>query len=303
MTYKDYQQDLRGLESTLTFLREHTLQNQHPLSPRENGEAIIDPDRYLSAYDIESRLGELTDDKKFALKSFASAITSFHRGIRNYRSESKQSLPFKSFLGRWESRIDYIRRDLSQWRDKVRITSFSLTNRLTSAVQESTANMSAAPEDSFMYEAYEGNLRIRVTPNYFTHVLPLFGVKVLDWKSGTAQSGQLGEHSFSRRGTFVEKVATKADGDSTFQYMVLAAGNVETDIDGVANDHGIKVVKFHALETFGRNDDRKFEAVTRFLAFTGDHVDPQGMVGTGTSAKRAYALLKNRIARDLMSKL
>jgi hypothetical protein len=169
----------------------------------------------------------------------------------------------------------------------------------------------SGPEDSFKYEAKQGsinsNLKIKVTPNYFTHVLPLFGIKVLDWKDGSAQGGDLAhKHQGSResrRLSVVEKVATRSDGTSTFQYMVLAAGNIETDIDGVPNDHGIKVVKFHALETFGRNADRKFEAVTRFLAFTGDHVDPDGMVGTGTSAKKAYALLKNRIARDLMSKL
>ena len=171
--------------------------------------------------------------------------------------------------------------------------------------------MLSGPEDSFKYEANKGainsKLKIKVTPNYFTHVLPLFGIKVLDWKDGSAQGGDLAhKHQGSckyRRLSVVEKVATRSDGTSTFQYMVLAAGNVETDINGVPNDHGIKVVKFHALETFGRNEDRKFEAVTRFLAFTGDHVDPEGMVGTGTSAKRAYALLKNRIARDLMSKL
>ena len=271
MEYKKYQKNLQGLESTLTFLREHTLQNRQPLSPRENGEAVIDSDRYLSSHDIELRLCELRDPEKFPLKSFGNPLIHFYRNVREYRSKSAACTPFKSFLGRWESRLEHVRRGLSEWREKVKIQ-ISLTNYTFQMDFEepnphkNQHDMLSGPEDSFRYEARQGsinsNLKIKVTPNYFTHVLPLFGIKVLDWKDGSAQGGDLAhKHQGSResrRLSVVEKVATRSDGTSTFQYMVLAAENVETDINGVPNDHGIKVVKFHALETFGRNEDRKF---------------------------------------------
>ena len=81
-----------------------------------------------------------------------------------------------------------------------------------------------------------------------------------------------------------------------------------TEIDGEPTAHGIKIVCFHALETFGRDgsyshDTRSFEPVKRYLAFTGDYVNPNKAHGTGTSAKRAYSLLRNRIARDMMKRL
>ena len=76
-----------------------------------------------------------------------------------------------------------------------------------------------------------------------------------------------------------------------------------TDIDGVPMEHGSRAIKFHGFETYGRSSDRKIEPVTRWLALAAKTIDADTIVGTATTARKAYALVKSRIARDMMDKL
>jgi hypothetical protein len=324
MGYNDYQKNKAGLDALCLFIQEHSTRKVSPFVPMPNGDSILDSDDDLRTYTARTYLEKISGD--FELQEFDKALSSYHEMIRHYRRRSRVDTTinqtrrgvhlepvFRTFLGRWEKRMRMIRSDaLNGWRDRVKFNSFtmaSLGKDLENPPDDRREGLQLGDRPAFVFShqkyGSKSNVQVEVTSNFFTHVMPLFGNRLMDWKDSTAQTG-----TASRQVSppFLEKISEKSDGTSTFQYLVLAAEDVMTEIDGQPTDHGIKIVCFHALETFGRDgsysyDNRSFEPVKRYLAFTGDYVNPNKAHGTGTSAKRAYSLLRNRIARNMMKQL
>ena len=333
MDYNVYQKNKAGLDALCLFIQEHSTRKVSPFAPMPNGDSILDSDDDLRTYTARYYLEKISGD--FELAEFDKALSSYHDMIRRYRRRSRDGTTinqtrrgvhlepvFRTFLGRWEKRMRMIRSSaLNRWRDRVKFNSFTMagigtdsaidcpTSEDSSGLSKTGFPMGDRPAFAFDHAKYGSNSRVQVqvTSNFFTHVMPLFGNRLMSWKDSTAQTGDMPE-GYGLLPPFLEKVSEKATGGSTYQYLVLAAEDVTTEIDGEPTDHGIKIVCFHALETYGRDgttsyDNRSFEPVKRYLAFTGDYVNPNKMHGTGTSAKRAYSLLRNRIARNMMKQL
>ena len=334
MDYNEYQKNKAGLDALCLFIQEHSTRKVSPFAPMPDGDSILDSDDDLRTYTARSYLEKISGD--FELQEFDKALSGYHQMIRHYRRQSRFHTTinqtrrgvhlepvFRTFLGRWEKRMRMIRNcTLGKWRDRVKFNSFTMagigsdsaidfpTSEDSSGLSKTGFPMGDRPAFAFDHEKYgsESRVQVQVTSNFFTHVMPLFGNRLINWKDLSAQKGDTFNEGHGLRPPFLEKVSEKATGGSTYQYLVLAAEDVMTEIDGEPTDHGIKIVCFHALETFGRDgsysyDNRSFEPVKRYLAFTGDYVNPNKMHGTGTSAKRAYSLLRNRIARNMMKQL
>ena len=325
--YNDYQKDKAGLDALCLFIQEHSTRKVSPFVPFPNGDSILDSDDDMRTYTARSYLEKISGD--FELQEFDKALSSYHSGIRGHRRRSRVNTTinqtrrgvhlepvFRTFLGRWEKRMRMIRSSaLNRWRDRVKVTGFTMASVGTEVKnppddRRESLRLGNSPGFVLTHQksGSESKIQIEVSSNFFTHVMPLFGNRLMDWKDSTAQTGEMPDGGYGLLPPFLEKVSEKSDGTSTFQYLVLAAEDVMTEIDGQPTDHGIKIVRFHALETYGRDgtyscDNRSFECVERYLAFTGDYVDPNKMHGTGTSAKRAYSLLRNRIARNMMKQL
>ncbi len=287
-----------------------------------NGDSILDSDEDLRTYTARTYLEKISGD--FELQEFDKALSRYHEMIRRYRRRSREDTTinqtrrgvhlepvFRTFLGRWEKRMRMIRSGaLNRWRDRVKFNSFTMAGiGMDSDDHRESLRMGNSPGFVLTHQKYgsESRVQLQVSSNFFTHVMPLFGNRLMDWKDSTAQTGGMPE-GYGLLPPFLEKVSEKATGGSTYQYLVFGAEDVMTEIDGQPTDHGIKIVRFHALETYGRDgthscDNRSFECVERYLAFTGDYVNPNKAHGTGTSAKRAYSLLRNRIARNMMKQL
>ena len=323
MDYNDYQKNKAGLDALCLFIQEHSTRKVSPFVSLPNGDSILDSDDDLRTYAARTYLKKISGD--FELQEFDRALSSYHEMIRRYRRCSRKDTTinqtrrgvhlepvFRTFLGRWERRMRMIRSSaLNRWRDRVKFTSFTMAGiGMDSDDHRESLRMGNSPGFVLTHQksGSESRVQLQVSSNFFTHVMPLFGNRLMDWKDSTAQTGEMPDHGYGLLPPFLEKVSEKATGGSTYQYLVFGAEDVMTEIDGQPTDHGIKIVRFHALETYGRDgthscDNRSFEPVKRYLAFTGDYVDPNKMHGTGTSAKRAYSLLRNRIARNMMKQL
>lgn len=327
MGYNDYQKNKAGLDALCLFIQEHSTRKVNPFVPFPNGDSILDSDEDLRTYTARTYLEKISGD--FELQEFDKALSRYHEMIRHYRRRSRDGLisaarspaefrrgvqfepVFRTFLGRWEKRMRMIRSGaLNRWRDRVKFNSFTMAGiGMDSDDHRESLRMGNSPGFVLTHQKYgsESRVQLQVSSNFFTHVMPLFGNRLMDWKDSTAQTGGMPE-GYGLLPPFLEKVSEKATGGSTYQYLVFGAEDVMTEIDGQPTDHGIKIVRFHALETYGRDgthscDNRSFECVERYLAFTGDYVNPNKAHGTGTSAKRAYSLLRNRIARNMMKQL
>lgn len=327
MDYNEYQKNKAGLDALCLFIQEHSTRKVSPFVPLPNGESILDSDDDMRTYTARFYLEKISSD--FDLAELDKALCGYHHVISRYRRHSREDTTinqtrrgvhlepvFRTFLGRWEKRMRMIRSSaLNRWRDRVKVNGFTMAGVGTEIGtppddRREGPQLGDRPAFVFAHQKYgsASKLQVEVSSNFFTHVMPLFGNRLMDWKDSTAQTGEMPDHGYGLLPPFLEKVSEKSDGTSTFQYLVLAAEDVMTEIDGEPTAHGIKIVCFHALETFGRDgsyshDTRSFEPVKRYLAFTGDYVNPNKAHGTGTSAKRAYSLLRNRIARDMMKRL
>ena len=286
MDYEKYKRAKAGVVATVAFVQEHSRSEMHVLGKDELGQTPFDSDNSITGYSISNRLEILAAD--FDLEPLGKVLHDYLSDVQSHRfRQRRQNDPLKeSFLSRWENTLQREARRLGNWREQIRVTlQFGESQLRTTGESEidwhGAGKLGPVP---FHHSTESWNnshkLHIAIGGNYFTKVKPLF-------------EGQ----------PLVEKVSTRGDGTNAYQYLVAQVDETVTEVDGVPMEHGIRAIKFHGFETYGRSNDRKVEPVTRWLALAAKTIDNDTIVGTATSAKKAYSLVKSRIARDMMAKL
>ncbi len=276
----------------------------------------LDADRDMTVWGLEERFAAMIDKENNSLHSyinvksnftpdlepFANLLADSHKKIREFRNRLSHKPPHESFIGRWEKKLRETRRVLDEWRSDLRIDlvfgSSHIGEKHCAPIDFDSLKPNAQlykmlKEIPFSFNHKKENyspdrVQIRITSNFFTKVLPFFSA------------------NGNQSPPFIEKISQRADGTFSMQYMVFHLEDSVYEVGGIKLDHGIKVAKFHGIETTGRYDDRTVTPVTRFLAYTGEKIGPavpSVIIGTATTPKRAYQLLRSRIARDLMKKL
>ena len=283
--YKKYKDNLTALNE-VTALVERLAENKIKVfSGGDN--APFDKDKYITSWQLGKRFKEMGGS---SLGEFDSVISSLYRQVKNWRRESKPKGQL-SFKQKWAQKVGNLEKSLSERREEV-VVEVKIGNLIPNVPEWHVGFENGATCDQFPFklstEKPRGygcfKVRVAITTNFLKKVVPFF------------KSGEYCE-------PFVERVCKKAYGDSTYQYLVLHIDEPMFEAEGQSFDHGIKVRKFHGLETYGRKANREVVPVTRYLAYTGDTCKYDSIIGTATSAIKAYKLLKSRIARDLLKKL
>ena len=304
MDYKKYNEyrDNRTALTEVTALVERLAKNKIKVfSGGDN--APLDKDKHITRWLLAKRLNEMGGP---SLEQFDNVIDKLYRQARGWRRENKPKgqLTFKQ---RWVHKVGNLEKSLSEWRDEV-VVEVKIGNLIPNVPEWHVGFENGATSDQFPFklstEKPRGlgcfKVRVAITTNFLKKVVPFF--------PSTKSLSEWGEYPNSYQfryvcEPFVERVSKKAHGDSTYQYLVLHIDEPVFEVEGQSFDHGIKVRKFHGLETYGRKADREVVPVTRYLAYTGDTYKEDSIIGTATSAWKAYQLLKSRIARDLLKKL
>jgi len=286
MDYQAYERAKTGLKSTVAFIKSHQKLGPHVFGVDADGDGPFDMENDLRRYMLGNRLETLTAD--FDLEPFAAVLFKYWNEVRDYRQLSRRKNDWlaDTFLGRWESKLRVEARTLGHWRDKITVTlQFGESHLRTT--EESEINWHGAGTlgpipFSVTKEGWSGQfkLHIAIGGNYFTKVKALFEGEPL-----------------------IERVSTRSDGSHAYQYLVAQLDETVTETNGEPMAHGIRAIKFHGFETYGRSGDRKIEPVTRWLALADKTVTEDTIIGTATTAAKAYALVKSRIARDMMARL
>ena len=291
MDYEQYKRAKAGVAATVAFVQEHSHSDTHVLGKDDKGETPFDSDRALNRYTIANRMASIPAD--FELSHLAEPLLNYWSDVQSYRIRQRRNNDWleKTFIGRWENTLQAEARKLGNWREKITVSlQFGESQLSTASDNEKEWSRYKAANDieldgvvPFKHYALswgQHNLHIAIGGNYFTKVKSLFEGEPL-----------------------VEKVSTRGDGTHAYQYLVTKVDETVTEIQGVPMEHGIRAIKFHGFETYGRSSDRKIEPVTRWLALAAKTIDADTIVGTATTARKAYALVKSRIARDMMDKL
>tara|TARA_R100001594_G_C4037069_1_gene262441 strand:+ start:370 stop:1212 length:843 start_codon:yes stop_codon:yes gene_type:complete len=280
MDYEKYVRAKAGVASTVAFVQKHSRSDMHVLGKDELGQTPFDSDHELSNYTLSNRLELLPAD--FDLEPLTKPLLNYWSDVQSYRIRQRRKDDWleNSFLGRWENKLNTEARRLGKWREKITVTLQFGESQLSTASDNEIEWDGVVPFSHSATSWGQHNLHIAIGGNYFTKVKPLFEDEPL-----------------------VEKVSTRGDGSHAYQYLVAKVDETVTEIQGVPMEHGIRAIKFHGFETYGRSNDRKIEPVTRWLALAAKTIGDDTIVGTATSAKKAYALVKSRIARDMMAKL
>ena len=288
MDYKKYNEyrDNRTALTEVTALVERLAKNKIKVFS-DGDNSPLDKDKHITSWLLAKRLNEMGGP---SLEQFDNVIDKLYRQARGWRRENKpkKQLFFKQ---RWVQKVSNLEKSLSEWRDEV-VVEVKIGNLIPNVPEWHVGFENGATCDQFPFklstEKPRGlgcfKVRVAITTNFLKKVVPFF------------KSGEYCE-------PFVERVSKKAYGDSTYQYLVLHIDEPMFEAEGQSFDHGIKVRKFHGLETYGRKADREVVPVTRYLAYTGETCKNDSIIGTATSAIKAYKLLKSRIARDLLKKL
>ena len=314
MDYKKYNEyrDNRTALTEVTALVERLAKNKIKVfSGGDN--SPLDKDKHITRWLLAKRLNEMGGP---SLEQFDNVIDKLYRQARGWRRENKPNgqLTFKQ---RWVQKVGNLEKSLSEWRDEV-VVEVKIGNLIPNVPEWHVGFENGATSDQFPFklstEKPRGlgcfKVRVAITTNFLKKVVPFFRS---DTSLDVATSRQVASHNSDAYGDkfpfeyvcepFVERVSKKAHGDSTYQYLVLHIDEPMFEAEGQSFDHGIKVRKFHGLETYGRKANREVVPVTRYLAYTGDTCKYDSIIGTATSAWKAYQLLKSRIARDLLKKL
>jgi len=309
--YKKYRDNHTALNE-VTALVERLAENKIKVfSGGDN--APLDKDKYITSWQLGKRLKEMGGS---SLGEFDSVISNLYREIKGWRRENKPKGQL-SFKQRWVQKVGNLEKSLSEWRDEV-VVEVKIGNLIPNVPEWHVGFENGATCDQFPFklstEKPRGlgcfKVRVAITTNFLKKVVPFFKP---DTSLDVATSRQVASHNSDEYGDkfpfeyvcepFVERVSKKIHGDSTYQYLVLHIDKPMFEAEGQSFDHGIKVRKFHGLETYGRKANREVVPVTRYLAYTGDTCKYDSIIGTATSAIKAYKLLKSRIARDLLKKL
>ena len=280
MDYEKYVRAKAGVASTVAFVQEHSYSDMHVLGKDELGQTPFDSDHELNKYTLSNRLELLAAD--FDLEPLTKPLLNYWSDVQSYRMRQRRKDDWleNSFLGRWENKLNTEARRLGNWREKITVSLQFGESQLSTASDNEIEWDGVVPFKHSAKSWGQHNLHIAIGGNYFTKVKPLFEGEPL-----------------------VEKVSTRGDGSHAYQYLVAKVDEMVTEIQGVPMEHSIRAIKFHGFETYGRSNDRKIEPVTRWLALAAKTIGDDTIVGTATSAKKAYALVKSRIARDMMAKL
>ena len=301
MDYKKYNEyrDNRTALTEVTALVERLAKNKIKVfSGGDN--SPLDKDKHITSWLLAKRLNEMGGP---SLEQFDNVIDKLYRQARGWRRENKpkKQLFFKQ---RWVQKVSNLEKSLSEWRDEV-VVEVKIGNLIPNVPEWHVGFENGATCVQFPFklstEKPRGfgcfKVRVAITTNFLKKVVPFFRSDTSDGRyPNSVQFKYVCE-------PFIERVSKKAHGDSTYQYLVLHIDDPVFEVEGQSFDHGIKVRKFHGLETYGRKADREVVPVTRYLAYTGDTCKYDSIIGTATSAWKAYQLLKSRIARDLLKKL
>ena len=301
MDYKKYNEyrDNRTALTEVTALVERLAKNKIKVfSGGDN--SPLDKDKHITSWLLAKRLNEMGGP---SLEQFDNVIDKLYRQARGWRRENKpkKQLFFKQ---RWVQKVSNLEKSLSEWRDEV-VVEVKIGNLIPNVPEWHVGFENGATCDQFPFklstEKPRGfgcfKVRVAITTNFLKKVVPFFRSDTSDGRyPNSVQFKYVCE-------PFIERVSKKAHGDSTYQYLVLHIDDPVFEVEGQSFDHGIKVRKFHGLETYGRKANREVVPVTRYLAYTGDTCKYDSIIGTATSAWKANQLLKSRIARDLLKKL
>ena len=301
--FKKYQNSLIALHETKKLVEKLATKKIKLFEQGDN--CPLDKDKSMRRWQLAKRLDEMADSTEddSCLAVFKSPISELYNSIRR---ERKYAQPAKSisFIGKWEKIMRTISHGLSRWREEIKVDVCFGKTKVNSFVHSltdwkwHTGFENGTTADDFPFhlvtkaEDHLHKVTVGITSNFIKTVIPFFNGGHL-WKAI--------DNDFNE--PFVEVVSEKSYSKSTYQYIILHLDDAVTEDDGEVFAHGIKVRKFFGLETYGRRKERKVVPVIRYLAYTGETYDKDKIIGTATSAIKAYKLLKSRIAKDLLKKL
>ena len=249
---------------------------------------------------------------------FIDGMRSALNTVKDYR-KSRQDAPVKkNLVERWSDHVFRVQGWVSDMREHTLLRfHFTPTHGTLESCDEHDAYFAEDHETSD-YPVKSGwnshTVTLPIGLGFFTKVLPFFNHGINPAAGGLVFRNRVAKvegEAVTMRAPYLEKMGENVDGRIRYQYLVLDIGDVLTKVNGETLDHTLKVREFTAFETYGNADKKYFKQAKKFVCYLGDHIvshrnrgqDDQSIIAVGDTAKKAYALARRRIAKNLMDQL
>lgn len=252
---------------------------------------------------------------------FTKSMADTLREIKSYRESRVMAATRRDFKLRWRDHVHRIEGWVSGMRDQLSIKlHFTPTEGPLESSDEHDSYFGEDKDQSDypIKSRYSGaEVTLPITVSFIKNVLPLFNGGINPVSSSVVYERRVAKvngETVVIRAPYLEKMGENADGRIRYQYLVLDVGDAITEIDGEPLDHKLKVRSFTAFETYGNADKKYYKQAKKFVCYMGDYIvshrhvsnnngEAQSITAVGDTAKKAYALARRRIAKNLMDQM
>ena len=250
---------------------------------------------------------------------FIEAMNSALHEVKLYRrGRLVQGERSKQLKSRWVDHVDRVEGLVSGMREHLSIKlHFTPTQGAleSSDADDSYFNGDSDQADYAVTSRYSGaEVTLPISLSYFSKVMPLFNNGINPSSSKVVYGKRIAKvngEAVTIRAPYLESMGQNTDLKIRYQYLVLDVGDVIDEIDGNKLDHKLKVRSFTAFETYGNADKKYYKQAKKFVCYMGDYFvshrhagyNGQSITAIGDTAKKAYALARRRIAKNLMDQM